>query len=84
MTAWVDIFNASESAPTLSAYYATSANPWTETIWYNVPHWLMGQSGSDTGRLDKNNGKLTVLSPYYYHYSYVRLHWSHRSMINNV
>jgi hypothetical protein len=33
MTAWVHTFTASESAPTLSACYAASANPWTETIW---------------------------------------------------
>jgi hypothetical protein len=29
---------ASESAPTLSACYAASANPWKETIWESVPH----------------------------------------------
>jgi hypothetical protein len=38
MTAWVHIFTASESAPTLSACDATFANTWTETIWDNVPH----------------------------------------------
>jgi hypothetical protein len=38
MTAWVHISTASESAPTLSACYAASVNPWTETIWDNVSH----------------------------------------------
>jgi hypothetical protein len=51
MTAWVHIFTASESTPTLSACYAASANPWTETIWDNVPHWLVGHTVSDPGRL---------------------------------
>jgi hypothetical protein len=46
-----DCFTTSESAPTLSACYATSAKAWTETIWDEVLHWLMGHSVSDTGRL---------------------------------
>ena len=40
MTAWVRIFTALESAPTPAACYAASANPWTETIQDNVPHYL--------------------------------------------
>jgi hypothetical protein len=38
ITAWVHISITSESAPTLCACYAASANPWKETIWDNVPH----------------------------------------------
>jgi hypothetical protein len=38
MTAWVHTFTASESAPILSECYAAFVNPWTETIWDNVPH----------------------------------------------
>jgi hypothetical protein len=38
MTAWVHIFTASESGPTLSTCYASSVNLWTKTIWDNVPH----------------------------------------------
>jgi hypothetical protein len=48
--AWVHIFTASESAPTPTACYAASANPWTETIWDNVPHYSIRLSVSDTGR----------------------------------
>jgi hypothetical protein len=50
MTAWVHISTTSESALTHSACYATSVNPRTETTWDNVPHWLIEQSVSDTGR----------------------------------
>jgi hypothetical protein len=32
MTAWVHIFTALESAPTPTACYAASMNPWTKTI----------------------------------------------------
>jgi len=32
MTAWVHVFTALESAPTPTACYAASANPWNETI----------------------------------------------------
>ena len=32
MIAWVHIFTALESAPTPTACYAASTNPWTETI----------------------------------------------------
>jgi hypothetical protein len=50
ITAWVLISTAAESAPNPTACNAASAYPGTETIWANVPHWLMGQSVSDTGR----------------------------------
>ena len=32
MILWVDTFTALESAPTATARYAASANPWTEII----------------------------------------------------
>ena len=51
MIASVHIFTALESALTPTACYAASANPWTETTQDNVPHYLIGQSVSDTGRL---------------------------------
>jgi len=40
MIAWARIFIASESALTPNACYAASANPWTETMKDNVPHYL--------------------------------------------
>ena len=43
-------FTALESVPPHIAWYAPSANPRTETIQDNVPHCLMGQRVSDTGR----------------------------------
>jgi len=50
MIVWVHIFTALESAPTPTARYAASVNPWTETIGGNVPHYLIGQNVSDIGR----------------------------------
>ena len=40
MIDWVHTFIVSESALAPTACYAASANPWTETVWDNVPHYL--------------------------------------------
>jgi uncharacterized protein YuzB (UPF0349 family) len=63
MTAWVPITTASESTPNLPASYATSANPWTEPIWDNVPQW--DRVLAIVGRQVENYEKLTVIPPYY-------------------
>ena len=49
-----ETFSTSKWSTTLSQwpnFYAASANPWTETTYDNVPHYLIGQSVSDSGRL---------------------------------
>ena len=45
------IFTALEFVPTPTACCAASTKPWTETILDDVPHYPVGQSVSDTGRL---------------------------------
>ena len=50
MIAWEHIFTALESVPTPTACCAASTKPWTETIYDDVPRYLVGQSVSDTGR----------------------------------
>jgi len=40
-----------ESALTHIAPYAASTIPWIEIIWGNVPHYVIRQNVSDTGRL---------------------------------
>ena len=49
--AWVHIFTALESALTPTACYAATTIPQTVTTQDNIPHCLIGQSVSDTGRL---------------------------------